>query len=338
MRSSNTTSIYRPDLGIAVMEFVEAADMGLIGLQIMPIWPVPDKSATFPVIPKEALGKIPDTARAPRGEYNRGDWKYEEGKYDCSSEHGWEEPIDDTERAMLERRSPGVADFVATQRAMKIILKAQERRIASTLFNEVNFSAHAVTNEWDDAVNATPITDVDAGIAAFRKQCGMLPDALVISYDTFRNLRQVAQIVDRIKYTFPGIDIANMTPQQLAQCLGVNRLLIGGAMYDSAGKNIAASMADIWDHEYAALVKLAPRAGNFAADITEPCVGYTFLWSDDSAENPVVEQYREDKIRSDVFRVRHNTDERLLRSYNSAGAVVSDIAASCVYLFSNITT
>ena len=73
-------------------------------------------------------------------------------------------------------------------------------------------------------------------------------------------------------------------------------------------------------------------------DVTEPGIGRTFLWTEDSPENPIVEEYREEKKRSDVFRVRHNVDEAYLESKTDAGATKSDIAAACMYLFSNITT
>jgi hypothetical protein len=52
----------------------------------------------------------------------------------------------------------------------------------------------------------------------------------------------------------------------------------------------------------------------------------------------VVETYREEQIRSDIYRVRHNVGEELIQSKNSSGAVVSNIAAACIYLMSNITT
>ena len=73
-------------------------------------------------------------------------------------------------------------------------------------------------------------------------------------------------------------------------------------------------------------------------DVAEPCVGRTFIWSEDSPENPVVESYREEQAKSDVIRVRHNVDERLIQSFNDSGTVVSNVAAACCYLFSNITT
>ena len=333
MRAKNDATIYRPDLGITVMEFVEVATMGFIGLELMPIFRTAKQAATYPVIPKEALLSVPDTTRAPRGRYNRGDWEYERGSF-STSEHGWEEPIDDTERGLIEQEgSEGVGDFIATKRAMNHVLRGQEKRIADKVFNESNFTAHAVGDEWDDADAATPIDDVKDGKLAFRSQCGMLPDALIIAYSTFLDLKQCDQIVNRLKYTFPGIDINKMTSQQLAAVFDVPRVMVGGSVYNSAGKGLDASISDVWSNEYAALVKIS--AGD---DITEPGLGRTFLWTEDSAENPIVEQYREDQIRSDVFRVRHNTDEAFMQSKDTDGTTVSDIAAACMYLLSNITT
>jgi hypothetical protein len=333
MRAKNDATIYRPDLGITVMEYVEAATMGFIGLEVMPIFKTGKQAATYPVIPKEALLKIPDTARAPRGKYNRGDWEYERGQFQ-TSEQGWEEPIDDTERNLIEQEgTSGIGDFVATKRAMNFVLRGQEKRIADKVFDSSTFTAHSVSDEWDDAENATPVTDVNDGVLSFRTQCGMLPSALVISYSTFVNLKNCSQIIDRIKYTFPGLDINKMTTSQLAAVFNVPRVLVGGAVYDSAGKNVAASITDIWSNEYAALVKISQ-----GEDITEPGLGRTFLWTEDSPQNPIVEQYREDKIRSDVFRVRHNVDEALMQSKDSSGNVVSNIADACMYLFDNITT
>jgi len=333
MRSSNTPSIYRPDLGVVAMEYLEGEAMSNIGLQIMPPFAVDEQSSGFPVIPAKALLAVEDTSRAPRGQYNRGDWEYEEGKY-ATRENGWEEPIDDRERKLFERRAPGQGDFIATRRAMGIIVRNQERRVAGKLFNASNFTAHAVTNEWDDPANATPIDDVTTGKLAFREQCGMLPNGLVMSYTTLERLRRVAQIVDLLKFTFPGIDINSVGAAEVARIFNVPRVLVGGAIYDSAGKGLPVNVTDIWDNEYAALVRIATER----VDLLEPCVGRTFIWTEDSAAEPIVEQYRDETRRSDVFRVRHDSDECLLKSYDENGNVVSNISAKCVYLFSNITT
>ncbi|WP_319406175.1 hypothetical protein [uncultured Desulfosarcina sp.] len=332
MRPKGSSAVYRPDLGMSVMEMVEGDTMGFIGLEVMPVFRTSVNGATYPVIPKEALLSAPDADRAPRGKYQRDDWDYERGQFQ-TAEKGVEEPLDDTERELFDQEEQGMAEMMATQRAYKKILRSQEKRIAQKMFNETNFIPHPVTNEWDDAAAATPLDDVAAGIAAFRLQCGMLPDALIIAYSTFQNLKNCDQLVDRIKFTFQGLDIAKMSAAQLAGAFNLPRVLVGGAVFNSAGKGMDANVADLWNNEYAQLVKISS-----GPDISQPGVGRTFLWTADSPQNPIVESYREEKIRSDIFRVRHHVDEAFIQSKNDTGAVVSNIAAACQYLFSNITT
>ncbi len=332
MRPKGSSAVYRPDLGQTVMEFFEGNTMGFIGLEVMPIFRTGKQASTYPVIPKEALMSVPDVSRAPRGKYQRDDWEYERGMF-STAEKGTEEPLDDSERSLFDQESAGMADLIATRRAYLKIMRGQEKRIAGKIFNDANFTAHPVTNEWDDPVDAEPIDDVNTGILSFRSACGMLPDALIIAYSTFLKLKNCDQIVDRLKYTFPGIDINNMNSQQLAAVFGVPRVLIGGGVYNSGGKGLDAITADIWSNEHAALVKIAS-----GPDFSIPGIGRTFLWTEDSPQNPIVESYREEERRSDVFRVRHNVDEALMQSKDDDGNVVSNIAAACVYLFSNITT
>ena len=157
-----------------------------------------------------------------------------------------------------------------------------------------------------------PITDVNDGRSAFPGSSAVCcPDALVISWNTFQDLKECDQIVNRLKYTFPGIDINKMTSDQLAAVFDVPRVLIRRInLQFQTGKGLDASVSDIWDDEYAALVKIsAPLI------LQNPGVGRTFLlWTEDSPQNPIVEQYREDNSRSDIFRVRHNTDEAFYRA------------------------
>lgn len=340
MRPTSGSAIFRPDLGTLVMEYVEGPTMGFISLEVMPLFPVSKQAASYPVIPKEALLKLANTDRASRGTYGRDDFEYERGIY-ATSEQGFEEPVDDTERGLFEQEAPGLPDQIAVARAWLKVMRKQEYRVANTVFNSTNFTAHSITHEWDDATNAVPITDVKTAKLSVRSACGMLPNTLIISYSTFEDLRNCAQIIDRIKYTFPMLNMANMSSMELAAVMGVPRVLIGGAVYDSAGKGIASSISDVWSNEYAMLTITAPTVASapmISRDITAPCIGRTFLWTEDSPQNPIVETYREDKIRSDVYRVRHHVSESLIASKDTSGTVVSNISAACSYLFSNVTT
>lgn len=321
----------RPDLGAMVMEYMaDSPTMGFIGLELLPLFPTRLQTSQFPVIPKEALLKIPETARAARAAYNRSDYEFERGYY-ATNENGWEEVVDDRERALYQDEFD--AELVATMRATRIILAAQEKRIADKVFSATNFTANSITDEWDDAANAVPIDDVNEGKLSVRENCGMLPNVLVISYSTFLNLKRCDQVVDLLKFTFPGIDINRMSAQQLAAVFDVERVLVGGAVYDSAKKGQDASISDLWSNEYAMLTRVAS-----GQSLDEPCLGRTFLWTEDADSNSVVEQYREEGTRGDVIRVRHDTDERLLTSFDSSGSEDSTIYKAVSYLFSNVTT
>jgi hypothetical protein len=332
MKSKLDSAIFRPDLGAAAHEYMEGDTMGYIGLQLMPVFRTPVNSGVYPVITKETFMKLQETARAPRSAYNRGDWVYERGTF-TTSEEGWEEPIDDTERELFDLEAPGEADYVATRRAVNFLARGLEAEIAGKLFNATNFTAHGIVEEWDDATNAVPINDINTGKAAFRLQIGMLPDTLTIAYSTFLNLLECDQIIDRLKYTFPMVDYNNMGSAELAHIFNVPKVLIGGAVKDTGGEGQDATIADIWNNEYALLSKTG--AGR---DLREPCIGRTFLWTVDSPNMPVVEQYREEGIRSDVFRVRQYRGCEFIASKDKTGSVVSNISKACGYLFSNITT
>jgi hypothetical protein len=334
----NGQAISRPDLGITVREYMDNAPaLGFIGLQLMPIFRVNRQAGDFPVIPKEALLALPDTKRAMRGFYNRSDWEFEMGLY-STRENGWEELLDDRERALYKHLFD--AEVMCVQRASRIVLRAQEKRIADLVFNATTFTGDGntlgITNEWDDADAAVPLDDIKTGKIAIREKCGMEPNTLAIAWRTFHDLKRCDQIVDLLKYTFPGIEINQMTTSQLAQVLGVQRVLVGGGAYNSGKKGADATISDIWSDEYAMLTVTAD-----GEDISEPCIGRTFLWTEESGDGEdgtVVEEYRAEGNRSTVYRVRHDTDERLIRSLDASSNVLSDIAVSCSFLFSNVTT
>lgn len=319
MRPEAGVAVGRPDLGAIAWEFMEdSARQGYIGLQVMPRFDVAEKTAQYPTIPREVLLKIPSTRRAAKAGYNRAPWEFGMDNYTCE-EDGWEEVIDDVERKLYRRFFD--AERVATLRATSILLRSMEKRIADTVFNATTFTAHAVTNEWDDTANATPLADVKAGKLAIRAATGLTPNALVITYSTFLDLGLNAEILNRIKYTNPGITPGEISVELLSQYFGV-QVIVGNAVYDSAKKGKAATVVDIWNKEYAMLCRVASGS---QADVLEPSLGRTFLWTEDAADTLVTESYRDNEVRGDVVRVRQQTAHKVL-SVDSA------------YLMNNITT
>jgi hypothetical protein len=320
-RPTSGTTIQRPDLGAIAYEYaLDGPDRGFIAQQIMPVFETPLQSSDYPVIPIEALLKPQDTKRAPRSGYNRGDYAFETGTYACE-EHGWEEPVDDVERKLYARFFD--AEEVATKRSVDFLLRNYERRMQAIVQStSVITNTAAVTTEWSTAATCTPKSDVKTAKRAMKAATGIVPNVIIISEKVFENLMITAELKTYLQYTNPHlIQTREAQRKLLALYLDLDDILVGGSQYDSAKKGQSFSLADIWDDEYATLARVS-RGG---PDLREPCLGRTMLWIEDSPQMLVTEQYREEQIRSDVYRVRHNVDEAII--FAGAGYILSNITA-----------
>lgn len=319
---SSTTSLanQRPDLGESLQAFDVMMDAeGFIGQRVMPVLQVGVQSGTFGKIPLEQLLQNRETKRAAGGGYNRGNWKFTPGSF-ATEEHGVEEPVDDREAKMYT--SYFDAEVISTMRAQRAILEAQERRVAAAVFNATTYSPTSITNEWDDYANATPISDVESKVQAIWGASGLWPNAMVINRKVFRNLRNCAQIVDRLKYQgFQDVRPGNITVDALAQVFDIPFLLVAGGTKNTANEGQSASISSIWPDEYCWIGRVATTQ-----DFREPCVGRIFHWAaDGSQERGLVETYRDETVRADIVRVRHDVDE-------------VEILTACGGLLDNITT
>lgn len=300
----NTT--LRPDLGQAAYEYdLEGSQRGFIGDSIFPIFETDVQSSEFPVIKAETFLSLQDTKRAPRSGYGRSDWDFGSDTFSCK-ENGWEESIDDSEARMYARYFD--AEIIAVQRATDILKRGREKQIADQLFNETNFTAHAVGTAWT-AANATIKKNIDDATDAFKDALGINANALILSEKGFKAAMNHAEIKDYTKYTNPVLLSAiEVQRRLLAQYLGVDEVLVGDAAYNTAKKGKALSMSRMWADTYGMVARIATNP----ADLKEPCLGRTFLWTGDSPQMLTAEQYREEQTRSNVYRVRNNTDVKFM--------------------------
>lgn len=315
---STSLATQRPDLAASFEEFsLEADRQGFIGHRVFPVIEVAQQAGNFGKIPLEELLRASDTRRAPGSGYNKDDWKFETASYACE-EHGFEQSIDDRQAKMYANYFD--AEMIATKRAFDRVLRNAETRIANAVFNAATFSAQNITNEWDDAAAAVPLTDVETAVKALYNASGLWANALVINRLVFRNLRNVAQIVDRVKYQgFVDVRAGEITAQALAAAFDLDYVLVAGGTQNTAKQGQAASLSSIWSSEYAMVCRIAE-----SNDFQEPCLGRTFHWGDDGSDvDGRVETYRDETKRSDMVRVRHDVDEVML--YTAAGVLLDNV-------------
>jgi len=311
---------YRPDLGMMFEFDVEMENAGFIANQMAPVFETAEQNGTLGIIPLKAFRQTPQTGRDSRGNYNRVTYGFSDEVY-ATKENGIEMPID--ERRSKIYRNWFDFETASTALTLNIVLRAYEMRVASLLHNATTFASQtaAVTNEWNDWTNATPLTDVQKAKLAVWGATGVYPDALQINKRQFDNLRMCDQVTEKIASSGAGSAIkpADITKEILANCFDVRQLVVADSSKDTANEGQDVSIAQIWSDEYAMVFKSARTSR-----IEEPTLARTVHWGEDgSTIGGQIETYYEDASRGDVIRVRQDTQERIM--YTELGYLLSNI-------------
>lgn len=322
---SSSIATLRPEIAGSLTEFDLAMDRsGFIWDRVLPVFEVAKSSGTFGKIPIEQLLQTRVTKRAPGAGYARGNFTFTTDSF-ATEEHGAEEPVDDREAELYSDFFS--AEVIAAQRAMDAVLRNAEKRVADMIFNATTWNGASlttgITNEWDDYTNATPIDDVNAAVKKVWDNSGMWANALIINRHVFRNLRNCTQIKNAIASAGAGFATRarDITTQQLSEVFDLDHIIVAGSARNSANEGQALSIAPLWSNEYAMVCRVAT-----SIDIKEPCIGRTFHWGQDgSSVMGTVESYRDETVRSNIIRSRHDVDEKVLH-------------VEMGHLLSNITT
>ena len=324
MRPTSDTRLQRPDLGFAVYETMQAAPtMGFIGLQVMPIFGVVEYSAEYPVIAKEALFNLLNDKRDSKGGYNRDEDEFESGFYK-TWDRGLEKRIDDRFAAIYGTKF--AYELTIANILMGNILRAQEYRISNKIFNATNFTVHNAGTAWSTVASADPKSDVETGKNTLRAS-GIAANCLILNWTAFGYCKLNADVQEKIYQIFPdAAKDGRISIEHLRTYFDIDKVLVAGALYNSASRGQDGTLSDIWGNRYAMLCRVAE------GDVTEPCIGRTFKWNEGASQDVIVEEYYEDRVRGNVLRVRHDVEETFLASYDEDGTAKSEISKACGYL------
>lgn len=302
---STSDSIPRQELLGVLM----AAGLPLIGVAdaILPPFSVMQDNGVYFVAPTATiLQRGESQARGTGAGYKRFDTRLEQATYACK-DYGNEKVLDDAQASNYAK----YFDYEAAEADMVTRLTVLEReiRVKNLVHNETTFPASGTTgltvsNAWSSAANGTPISDVHAGIAALHAKTGANRFKLQISYQAQFDLSRNNQIREALKYTqsMPGL----IPLADLARALGVAEVVAPqSAMYNSADEGQTASLSEVWSTTYAFLY-VAPATSS----LNETCLGRTFV-NDNDGGIMTVEQYRDERNRSNVLRARQKVHESL---------------------------
>lgn len=303
---------------------LEAERAGFIWPLVFPVFEAALAADSFGKITVESLLRDVDTTRAPRSGYPRDDFEWTTDSY-STQEHGFEGLIDENEARRYAHWLN--YDLVVARRTLDAVMRHAERRVADKVFNASTWTGEslttAVTNEWDDLTNATPIADVEAAKQKVWEGTGLDANALIINKYVYNNLKRCEDVKDALASSGAGSSVVagKITMAMLAEVFDLKKIIVAGGSRNSAKRGQDRSLSRIWSNEYAMVCRV-PETD----DLDEPGIGRTFHWSGDGSQiDCEFETYYSKENRSDVVRYRNQTDEKLLYT-------------ECGHLLSNITT
>ena len=189
--------------------------------------------------------------RAPGAEAPRGDFNIDEVNID-PVQYAMAKEVRDEDVEAENHFNPPPLDMqkdALQWNVSKIDLKKEVRvsqLIKDTTWADGNAAGEDAAGLWAPGGSNTMIADVRNGKNAVRDLTGKIPNVLVIDYRTFESLAEEATISDKIKYTQTGI----VSAQLLAVLLGVDEVLIGKAVTNSANEQQAADAftgSNVWE-------------------------------------------------------------------------------------------
>jgi hypothetical protein len=244
--------------------------------------------------------------RESGADYQRINRKYGVDVYDAQ-EYGLESVIDDSYEEEVDRfMNLEATEAALLERSLKL---SYEKRVAALIQNATTFTATASTVNYTAAnLNTIDVcSDVDLAKARMLLN-GIIPNAVIMSFNVYQRIRRSTLLQNQIYGVVPRAAGQKMLPGEasVAEALGIDNLYVAKCPYNVNAKGQVYAGSFIWNDTYFAVAQI--KGGEYTAG----GVGRTIQWTKDTTGLFTPETYRDDKIRSNVLRVRQHTSEKII--------------------------
>lgn len=296
----------RADLGEAYKEYMEEPGT-FVGTMVAPELPVSQQKASYPARTRESMLKVPDTKRQAGGGFNRISITAEDKSYACEA-YGLEAPVDKRKRSF--HRSDFDLELATLEEVIHKMKMDREKRIKNAVIDTAVWTGAALFTDKSGAPWSTATTDIIGHVqdakAKVWENTGMRANALVCSYLTFLNILKNQDIK---KVHFPGVAVLTeqMIVSNVAAIFGLEKLIVGKSVNDTADEGLDATVAEIWPKKHVQICRVAEQD----APVGVPCIARSPRWTVESPEELVVDSYHEPQTIADILRARNDVDETL---------------------------
>ena len=296
--------------------------MGLIGAQLLPIQNVDAKAGTYLKVQLKGGELLSNNAlnRESGSSYSRGIRSFGSANY-STNEFGLEELVPDDASADLNRF------FSYESETAKFLLRqlklSHEKRVNDVVWaSSTPFTIADQTPAVDYTQALVATCDIARDVATAKlalAQYGYEANCVAMSANVFELIRRSTLLQNQFFGVISSTGSRLLSEAEIAAALGVTNLLVGRAAINTAGKNKTYSGSFVVSS--AKIVVGQISGGEFTAG----GMGRTLVWTGDAAGGFVSESYRDEARRSQVLRVRMNTDEVIIDP-NAAVRITTNFA------------
>lgn len=280
---------------------------GLIAAQIAPIVPVSNQSNHYVIFSRADILRIEKTARAPGAPANIVTRSTTSDTY-FANNYALKDQVTIEDK---ENSDPIFIQSLYNTRIEYITHKLMldwENRIASQVTSTTNVgSSAAVTSGWTDITNSDPLGDVETAIYNVKDSTGVMPNKVTFGEAAFRNIRRNTAVRNLIKGTNNGGGY--VTEQQIADLLGVETVLVGGAYKNTGNEAQTEVLTSVWGDNV--LISYTPAAPSTIV----PSFMYSFRWAKPGLPNMLGERHAYNThTKCEAVEVGYYQDEKVTAS------------------------
>ena len=275
--------------------YMQQAD-NFIATKVFPVVPVSKQSDKFFKYTKndwfrDEAQRRADATESAGGGYNLATDSYQADVYAFHKDIGDQTRANADAPINVDREA---AEFVTG----RMLLKMETQFVSNFFTTSVWATDSTPTNLWSDYTSSDPIGDIETGKRTILSTTGYEPNTLVLGYDTFIQLKNHPDLIDRIKYTSSQV----LSESLMASLFGVPRVMVAKSL--KATNNEGGTEAYAFNYgKNALLTYSAPSAG-----LLQPSGGYVMSWTGVSqgigatigVSRMRLEQYKADRIEAEV--------------------------------------
>lgn len=205
--------------------------------------------------------------------------------------HSLHDVITDEDRELADKLGID-ADKQAVKKLTEKLKLRLEYAVSSTLSNSsivTQGTTLSGTQQWSNGTASDPINDIEVAKSTILKNCGMVPNICVMGYEVFVALRQHPDLLDVFKYTRPGF----LTEEQLAAAIGVEKVLVGKVVYNTAKEKLNPNSTFMWGKNCWLLYR-----NRSAQSVDDPTAGFIIKYAEEGLDVKV-KKWRDEDVEGD---------------------------------------